>query len=309
MPEVPHITVKMPGSPALGRNAQNADLIWVWDSVLGKLTQSPVSSLPFSSGGAGGGGTLLGSPFKVRSINAQVTITEVTPGVWNTVISDTRLLGKTDYPVSCTQLNNASFRDSELTYDSVAGKVTLLGFKLANGEIVILYPDGVAGSGSGSGGGSVAVLQDQIDELKRMMAPFIPTVSGANGGLVLWGKPAIDIPVGWQEATDWRGRMPMGMIPSDLEFGYGLTGGASTHTNTLDEMFPHDHVLDERPTGGDWRTSGGSGTPLTPGADATPRRTLKTGGYEPAVGATKVAKPYSILNPFRIVMFIKYVGI
>ena len=37
------------------------------------------------------------------------------------------------------------------------------------------------------------------------------TVFQAGGGMVFWNKPAAEIPDGWQEVVNWRGRIPIGL--------------------------------------------------------------------------------------------------
>lgn len=307
------ITLNMPATTPLDRNAVDGDLIWIYDSLLGKLRRCNISDLPFGSGGGGGGGTgtLLGSPFKMRLGDPGVTIVTVSPGVFNTEISDLRLVGKTDYPVSTTQLNNAAFRDEELTYNSVTGKVTIKDFSLNAGEVVILYPDGVAPSSGGSSGGSFDALQNQIDEIKNMLAPFIPSVSGNTFGRVWWTGTAEDIPAGWVIDTAWAGYLPLAMNPNDDDFKViGDTGGTKTHTNTEEEMVPHSHAAQGNPGIGNNYKSGGSGSPLdNVTGDKKYNWTEKTGGYLPEGSTVKTAKPYSIMNPYKIGMWIKYVGV
>ncbi|RQO79125.1 hypothetical protein DBR40_05240 [Pedobacter sp. KBW01] len=307
--EVPHITLNLPNTPPLGRNAIGDDMIWIWDSELSLLRRCNISELPFGSGGGGGGsGTILASPFKVRLGDPEVVIVTVSPGVFNTEISDLRLVGKTDYPVTTTQLNNAAFRDAEISYNSVDGKVTIKDFSLLAGEFVVLYPTGVPSS-SGSGG-STALLQEQIDELKRMIAPFVPTVTGAAGGRVWW--PSEDAPPpGWIIDTAMAGYFPMAQNSSDPDFAtIGQKLGSKTHTNTEEEMPPHNHTAAGNPGVGNNYKSGGSGAPLdNVTGDKKYNWTEKTGGYLPSGASEKVAKPYSIMNPYFVGNWIKYVGV
>lgn len=97
------VKISMPQSPALGRNVNGDDLVWVWDNQRAMLTQTPASALPAGSGGGGTGGvtTVLGSPFKVR--NGDDNLEYNAP---DSVIIDPRLLGKLDYVVSSTGVNS-----------------------------------------------------------------------------------------------------------------------------------------------------------------------------------------------------------
>ena len=100
--------VKITDLPQLGRAVGQTDLTYIWDFLRGKLCQAPASALPSGPGGSGGSGTgniytALGSPFKVRS--GDDTYDYDTPS--NTVIiTDVRLLGKSDYIVSASDLSN-----------------------------------------------------------------------------------------------------------------------------------------------------------------------------------------------------------
>lgn len=99
--------VKITDLPPLNRAVGQTDIVYVWDFLRAKLCQSPASALPAGTGGGGGGAgniyTALGSPFKVRT--GDDTYSYDTPS--NTVtITDVRLLGKSDYVVSASDLSN-----------------------------------------------------------------------------------------------------------------------------------------------------------------------------------------------------------
>lgn len=99
--------VRIPDLQPLGRNINGNDLIPIWDSIAGITKQMAANQLPGGGGVIGGGGdgtagniyTALGSPFKVRNYDSNYTYDAVNDKV---IISDIRLLGKTDYIVSAT---------------------------------------------------------------------------------------------------------------------------------------------------------------------------------------------------------------
>lgn len=195
-----HITQKLPQSiPYPDGQVRQDDMIWVWNSEEGQLQRAYVSQLPFGTGGGGGVVTHLGSPFIVTVGDDQVNIID-----GDTIISDVRLLGKTDYPVYTTQ-TNTQFRRDELIYDGEAGTLTIPGFELQAGEEICLIPQGQQSSG---GGGSLQPLWDEINTMKAMLAPFLPTVSGANHARVWW-TGGLPLPEGWQEDTVWRDYTPI----------------------------------------------------------------------------------------------------
>ena len=53
-------------------------------------------------------------------------------------------------------------------------------------------------------------LVERVSKLEVFARPF-----SGGGGLVFFGRPISEIPEGWKEAVDWRGRIPMHFDPSD----------------------------------------------------------------------------------------------
>jgi hypothetical protein len=139
-------------------------------------------------------------------------------------------------------------------------------------------------------------LIKRIERLELLSAPLI-----SGGSMMFWNKPFIQIPAGWREVENWRGRMPIGVNPDDLEFSGdpGKLGGSKTHTNTIDEMAPHSHTYaDNQSTEGIDFGSGSTRGSKTQSAEAT--RTTNIAG-----GLAGVAQPYNIMNPYRTVYFIE----
>ncbi|MDK7675114.1 hypothetical protein QP547_04725 [Weeksella virosa] len=66
-------------------------------------------------------------------------------------------------------------------------------------------------------------LKNRVDQLEVFARPF----SNGNGA-VLFLRPANEIPEGWEEVTDLRGRMPLGWDPNDSQFNLvGRVSGVS----------------------------------------------------------------------------------
>lgn len=126
------------------------------------------------------------------------------------------------------------------------------------------------------------------------------------GLIAIWGKPANQIPEGWREYTDLRGRMPVGLDPyyhktNDDAQDYQLNsllkqGGERSHKLTEAEMPSHSHKLYYRETQDD-AGNGSDGSELSTGTSHSTDVT-KTGGDQ----------PHNNMPPYHVVQFIEYVG-
>lgn len=93
---------------------------------------------------------------------------------------------------------------------------------------------------------SKAALQTDFVALeKRVAIVELKTAPIINGGVVLpWFKPLADIPFGWKECTDLRGKTIVGVDPNDVDLSVlKNTLGAKKHTLTIDEMPEHSHKV------------------------------------------------------------------
>lgn len=321
MAETPHITVKLPQlSPYPLDTILPEDLIYVWEVATGILRNARVNQMPFGSGG-GGGQPALGSPFKVRFGEEGVIVIDNGDGTFNTKVSDVRLLGKLDYPVNSSQVNNGVYRDDELIYNSTEGSVTILGLNLSLGEVVVLYPDGLQ-TGGGSGG-SLQGIFDRLDELERKAAPFNTSITDSGGGRVIWGRPANEIPIGWVEDIDYRGKFLRGADPTVTEINEsGKVGGSTTYKLTQDNIPEHrfftaiggTYSSSNFPPGLDGINSLRAAYNKSSGAGKESYYLSGDSGSEPNVSRTnKYGKANNdsidLTNPFRTVNVIKYVGI
>ena len=211
--------VRLIDLPALNRTAAVDDIVYIWDNIRNKLCQAPVAALPGGTGGGGGGDTgniytALGSPFKVRvgddSYSYDADTNEVT-------ITDVRLLGKSDYVVSATDVSN-EFENDRLTYNLTLGTVTISDYQLTSGSHITIYADGVLNDTYRQ---FIANQQAQMNKILLAVAPFLPSLNSAGemvggGGLVPWFRPAIEIPTGWAEWIPGRGCTLAGQDPSDV---------------------------------------------------------------------------------------------
>lgn len=241
------------------------------------------------------------APFKCRLGDGKVSIVGD-----DTVISDSRLLGLEDYPVNCTQLNNAFFRDSELAYNPNIGSVTLLNFHLQSGEVVAVFP----AVGTGGSGNPLQPLIDRIVALERMSAPLL------GGGRMLWTRPIDEIPAGWEIDTEWNKRVPVGYDPTDPDFNtIGNTGGAkdvklsANQQGEIEFQFQPDH------------SQGSSSVRQISGVRAKPRGASSWSfSHEVAppayqwsgsqyVRPGEATESHTNMPPYRVGCWIKYVGV
>lgn len=138
---------------------------------------------------------------------------------------------------------------------------------------------------------TVSDLAKRVVELEKKNAVF-----QIEGGMVLWNKPANQIPEGWQEVTEWRGRMPVGFQENDLDFGnWGVkNGGGRSKTLSIAELPAHSFKYQKAIKGRGYKTQ----------SDDNP-----FGAYQDAdTNTIGGGKAFSILNPYRVVLFIEYIG-
>lgn len=149
---------------------------------------------------------------------------------------------------------------------------------------------------------TVTNLSNGLQELFLKAAVFT-----AGGGMVFWRKPAVLIPQGWAEVVDWRRRIGIGYDPTyqfdpakeSENYGFdnlGKTGGEASHKLTKDELANHNHGFDY---GSYTRGTGGSNTPVAINGNAGTSYTKGEGGD----------KPHNNMPPYRVVMYIEWVGI
>lgn len=150
-------------------------------------------------------------------------------------------------------------------------------------------------------------LKDEVEKLKKQKQA-VPI-----GLIALWGKPANEIPEGWREYVNLRGKMPIGLDPDYVKTkddvqDYRLnalnqSGGERSHKLTIAEIPSHSHqqgseALHNLFGGGSYvgeRHWGG-----TSGVGAFTKQNTSTVGVD---------QPHNNMPPYRVVQFIEYVGI
>jgi hypothetical protein len=137
---------------------------------------------------------------------------------------------------------------------------------------------------------TIVTLMARLDTLEKKTAVF-----QSGGGMLFWNKLAADIPAGWQEVVDWRGRMPVGFDATQPEFNaMGKTGGSKSKTLTVGNLPKHKFTYQKAKPGRGYRTASDS----YPFGEFEDAQSNEVGNDE----------SFSILNPYRVVMFIEYIS-
>lgn len=215
------------------------------------------------------------------------------------LITDLKLKGKSDYPVYSTQIGG-EWRKADLTYDAEAATVRIANFSLQDGEHITINPGGTIEIAST--GMTYPEIIARIETLESIAAPFMLTGASANGGMVLWNRPALDIPAGWQEVEDWRGRLAMGWDPDDPDFDTVGEENGSKVFNIQKTNLPAVQIDVPIPGSATSTTDSGSGR-IASGND-----NFDSGGGTLKTAALGDGTAIKHLNPYRIVVFIEYVG-
>lgn len=214
-----------------------------------------------------------------------------------------------------------------------------------SGESKVVFRRRVAKFGGGSGAklwanfkritplNAMGDFHERIQKLEKYAKPFT-----GGGAYVLWNRPANEIPEGWEEATELRGRIPVGFLDSIADFDtLGKEGGNRKITLTtgqlpehsfevlLSESGEHKHgyadsfyienssIGEQRPPGTQQENLGGGfmGSGDTDDNNNAifyrNRETAESGGHTHDVDVSTIGngEDIDIMNPYRVVMFIK----
>ncbi|MEG3977309.1 hypothetical protein QT970_22190 [Microcoleus sp. herbarium8] len=156
----------------------------------------------------------------------------------------------------------------------------------------------------------ILTLMARLASLEKKTAVF-----QAGGGMVLWNKPANEIPNGWQEVINWRGRMPVGMDVSQTEFNtLGKISGNKNKTLSTSELPSHGHKMFDPAIGSNPLDQNPNSYVRAAGVNTGPDAydyILASSGNVPTAGNTANTgggQSFSILNPYRTVLFIEFIG-
>lgn len=141
-------------------------------------------------------------------------------------------------------------------------------------------------------------IEKRLKKLEQRVTKTIPI-----GLVAIWDRPADQIPEGWEEHTDLRGRTAVGQLPGDTDFGkLGNTLGAKTHKLTINEMPKHSHkiLLSTNASHGEGLANGAFNIDMHDGSHYVwnPGRVENVGG----------SQSHNNIQPSRIVRYIRFVG-
>ncbi len=156
---------------------------------------------------------------------------------------------------------------------------------------------------------TIQTIQNKLIELEKKNAVFT-----TGGGMVLWNKPANEIPAGWHEVADWKGRIPVG-VDNRLDFIGGALNpefqslsstdvvpgriGGDKSTRLVNDNLPQTTVNSNGLVqNGNTDSSPGGGTPY-----------FQPAGNNSTTFGKLIPDKVNILNPYRTVLFIEYTGI
>jgi len=165
----------------------------------------------------------------------------------------------------------------------------------------------------GSGSGAVAWssfkrndpangVLSRLEKVEKMLKPLMGyTAGGATvyGSWLFWGRPASEIPAGWEavpDDADWKGKVPVVLDATQVEFNeVGKTGGAKTHTLLRQEL-PH------------FQLQVNTGDQQGRSDNANDRDVMIPGNSTKNTDYLGDGLAHNNLQPYRVVMFIRFVG-
>ena len=135
-------------------------------------------------------------------------------------------------------------------------------------------------------------LLEDVELIKKILAPLT-----GGGAIWIWQRPAIEIPEGWAEVTIMEGKTIVGRKDGDSDFELLLqTGGNKTKTLSISEMPAHNHSF-----------SSSAGEATGGGALVTGNANEGSGTFN--MQQTGSGDSFSLLQPYRVVEFIEWVGL
>lgn len=142
----------------------------------------------------------------------------------------------------------------------------------------------------------------RLDKVEKMLKPLMGYTAGGStvyGSWLFWGRPAGEIPSGWEAVPDaeWKGRVPVVYDAAQTEFDtVGKVGGAKTHTLNINEIPAHKHGI--------------NASYITGNSNPSNLRTDSNSGSVSGVETDNAGggAAHNNLQPYKVVLFIRFIG-
>lgn len=219
------------------------------------------------------------APFKVRNTDLNYQEIDNLGGGKDVKITDDRLIGRSDYIVTNND-GNFEFREKDLEYEA-DGVLIIKDFVLSDGSNISIFPNWQTDVSGGT--------QLILDQLQLVAEPFL-----VGGAILPWNKPISEIPAGWREVIDFKGKFIVGANEADPDFIFTAVGGSKTASLTAENNGPHDHEYNRNANG----TYNGVNKDLAAGTNGSGKGDAKT-------TPSGEGKPFNILPPFKTCNFIE----
>jgi len=184
-------------------------------------------------------------------------------------------------------------------------------YEIATTDPVEGGPGGIANSQAQALANRTLFLKTYIDAL------MLPITSGK--GWLLFNDIVANIPPGWAEVEEMRGRAPFGRLNGDPLFGsIGNTGGAKTKTLTVPNLPAHSFFVANSADADGQNPVTSLNTVARKSANTTTEESnnfdvlLAGVSGQANVGQTNTignGTAFDVMNPYRVVTYIKWVGL
>jgi hypothetical protein len=155
-------------------------------------------------------------------------------------------------------------------------------------------------------------IVQRLARIEKILQPLLPyDVDGTPvyGSWLFWGRPATEIPDGWEAVPDeeWKGKVPVVFDGTQVEFNeVGKVGGSKAVILTKPQMPKHTHPSGTLPRKGDRKN----------GDDSGGKQMVQISGWGDDrkfsdlewMGESGNDEPHNNLQPYKVVLFIRFIG-
>lgn len=166
------------------------------------------------------------------------------------------------------------------------------------GVYLIETTDPVEGGSDGISNRQAIALANRTLYLKNLFESVMAPILTGNC-IMIWNRPAAEIPPGWEAVEgDFEGRFPVGRSTTDAQFGSTTnSGGSKTASLIAANNGPHSHTYN-----GSEADQGDLGQLVVTAA-------IQPTGSTVTSSSSGTGQPFSIMNPYKVVEFIRWVGL